>query len=117
MSSILKITNKFDNKEYRVSIISTNKSISIPFEMNGLRLNTHEYNIIYQAAIYLTNKIPYKPLFVINFDKSEGISEWISEGEFINFVRQIILNEKIEDAAFNREVQHLIQKLRWAFDN
>ncbi len=90
MGSVLGITNKFDSKQYRVSIIPTHKLISIPSGFGFGRMD--EWLIIFQAAIYRANKIPYKPLFVINFGRGIG---GIKKEELENLVSRIISNEKI----------------------
>jgi len=94
MGEVFKITNKIDNKQYQVSVISTNRRISVPQERYGFpgvrdMIDSH---VIYQASIYSANKIPYKPLFVINC--TEAV-EWISGEEFSSSVREIILNEGV----------------------
>ena len=107
MSSAIVIKNKFDNKDYRISIIPVCKRVSIP---NAFRRdpNPNEYvkvageinseptefdNIIFEAAIFAKNSF-YKPLFTIELD---GITNEDAGEKFKKFVCHVIVNEKIDD--------------------
>lgn len=126
-SSIVK--NKFDNNDYRVSIVPVHKRVSIP---NAFKrgANQNEFvnmmgaidseperfdNIIFEAAIF-SKKNFYKPLFIIELD---GIQKDDTEEKFKKLISHIVTNERIEDLRnFQDELSSVYRKygfvaIRW----
>ncbi len=112
MSSGTVIKNKFDNKEYFVSIIPVQKQIQI--EESKIRTLSNQKslekikkddlgliefnNIIFEAAIFLSPIInPLKPKTLFSIELNDENIKKMSEDEFTKFVNNIIENEKIDD--------------------
>jgi disulfide oxidoreductase YuzD len=117
------IKNKFDNKDYRISIVSGQKrTMSIPnafnrdagsnesLKMMGQIVSEPEIfdSIIFEAAVFNRNSFPYKPLFSFEYN---GIEQENTEEKFKKFICDIMENEKIDDLInFQDESNNIYRK-------
>jgi len=116
--AVFQIVNKLDKKIYSALLESTDKLITVSFSAGTLSGRVDERNhVVCQAAVYPGTGTSGKPLFFVNLtDKiitkgsgSEIIhnNKNVTKEAFIDFIKKILANEKIEDLAAGVERVYL----------
>jgi hypothetical protein len=106
MDSSVTLNNKFDGKDYMVSIVSVHKRISIPdllsecFPKGTILESTRYGNITFEAAIFRSPK-KFKPFFTIELNE---YGTKITKEDFTKFIHHIIVNEEIDNLIDSKKV-------------